>query len=162
MNTSNLIILLVRFFAICLAINAINNIVYSGLLFTEPGVLSVGSIAIPASIMLAGILIWFMPYTLVKSLTGYKGSIEKGDEVISFEQFSAVAFLMLSLYLGYKIVGDGCYWLFYYLNYKKFGLTEIGLDYQAAIFGTLIEAIFFILMLLGRKKIFYYFKKLRS
>ena len=83
MNISHLIILLIRFFAICLAINSINSIVYSGLLFTEPEVFSIGSFAIPASIMLAGVLIWFMPYTLAKSLTGYKGSIEKGHEPIS-------------------------------------------------------------------------------
>ena len=162
MNISHLIILLIRFFAICLAINSINSIVYSGLLFTEPGVFSIGSFAIPASIMLVGVLIWFMPYTLAKSLTGYKGSIEKGHEPISQEQFAAITFLILSLYLGYRIVSDSSYWLFYYLNYEKFGLTEIDLDSQAAILGTLIEVIFFVLMLLGRKKIFYYFKKLRS
>lgn len=162
MNISHLIILLVRFFAICLGVYSINQVVYSGLLFQDPNAFSIASIAIPFSTMLAGILVWFMPYTLAKSLTGYKGKVNSDAESVSSEQFAAITFLILSLYLAYRIISDGSYWLYYYLNYEKYGLTEIGLDPQASIFSTCLEAVFFVLMLLGKEKIFFYFRKLRS
>lgn len=162
MNINHLIILLVRSFAICLAIYSINNFVYSGLLLNEFNTFSIATVAIPASTMLAGILIWFMPYTLARSLTGYKGELNVDSHPISTEQFSAIVFLILALYLAYRVISDGSYWLYYYLNYEKYGISEIGLDTEAAMFGTILEAIFLLMMLLGRKKIFYYFKKLRT
>ena len=162
MNINHLIILLVRFFAICLAIYSINSFVYSGLLSSGISGFTVASIAIPASIMIAGILIWFMPYSLARSLTGYRGKLETDSKPISLEQFSAITFLVLALYLAYRIVSDASYWLYYYLYYENYGLTEIGIDPEASMFSTLIELIFLILILLGRKKIFFYFKKLRS
>ena len=162
MNINHLIILLVRFLAVCLAIYSINQVIYSGLLFNELNTFSMATVAIPASTMLAGILIWFMPYTFAKSLTGFKGKLEADTTPISNEQFSAIAFLILALYLGYRIISDGSYWLYYYINYEKYGLSEIGLDPEASMFATILEAVFFVLLLLGRKKIFYYFNKLRS
>ena len=162
MNINHLIVLLVRAFAISLAIYSINNVIYSGLLFNEFNTFSIATISIPASTLLAGILIWFMPYSLAKSLTGYKGELNTDSHPISTEQFSAIAFLVLALYLAYRIISDGSYWLYYYINYKKYGLSEIGIDPEASMFATILEAVFFLLMLLGRKKIFYYFKKLRS
>ncbi len=162
MNTSHLIILLVRFFAICLTIYSINNAVYSGMLLSEPNGLSIANLAIPISIMIAGVLIWFMPYTLARSLTGYKGKLESESSPMSAEQFSTITFLVLSLYLAYRIVSDGSYWLYYYLNHEKYGLTEIGLEPSASMFSTILELFFFVLMVLGRKKIFYYLKKIRS
>jgi len=162
MNINHLIILLVRSFAICLAIYSINNVIYSGLLFNEFNTFSIATVAIPASTMLAGILIWFMPYTLARSLTGYKGELNSDSHPISTEQFSAITFLILALYLAYRVISDGSYWLYYYLNYEKYGISEIGIDPEASMFSTILEAIFLLLILLGRKKIFYYFKKLRT
>ena len=162
MNTNHLIILLVRFFAICLAIYSINSVVYSGLLFNEYSPFTVSAVAIPASTILASILIWFMPYSCARLLTGYEGKFESETNPVSGDQFSATVFLTLALYLGYRVISDGSYWLYYYINYEKYGLSEIGLEPEASMFSTILEAVFLVLILLGRKKIFYYFKKLRT
>ena len=162
MNTSHLIILLIRFFAICLVVFSINNAVYSGILYSEFNGLLFTSLAIPVSIIIAGVLIWFMPYTLARSLTGFRGKFDADSEPISFAEFSSITFLTLSLYLAYNVVSDASYWLYYCLNYEKYGLTEIGLEPSASIFATMLEFLLLVMMVLGRKKIFFYFKKIRS
>jgi len=136
--------------------------VYSGLLFQGSDGFSYASLLIPGSLMFAGILVWFLPMTLARSMTGYKGKIEDSSDEIGPEQFASIAFLVLALYLSYRVLSDGTYWLYYYFNYEKYGLAEIGIDASASMYATSIEAIFLIVMLLGRKGIFQLFKKLRS
>lgn len=162
MTTTHLVILLVRFLAVCLGIYAIGQVVYSGLLFAEPNSLSIAAVALPASTILVSILIWFMPYSTARVLSGFKGGIEAESKSMSADEFAAITFLVLALYLAYQIVSDTAFWLYYYLNYQAHGLNELGLDASASIFSTLLELIFFVMMVLGRKKIFYYFRKLRT
>lgn len=162
MTISHLIVLLVRAFAICLAIYSINGFVYSVLLFSGNDNFSILSIGVPASIMLAGILVWFMPYSLAKSLTGHIETFDSEPSLISSNQFAAITFLILALYLSFSVISDISYWLYYYLNFEKYGLTEIGLEAKASIFSTVFETMFLLVMILGRQKVFFYFNKLRS
>jgi hypothetical protein len=162
MNIYHLIILLVRFLAICLAIYSINSFVFSWLAFQTPDAFSFVSLIIPGSIMLAGVLIWFMPMSVARSITGYKGEADEGSEKLTSEQFSSITFLMLALYLGYRVLSDGTYWLYYYLNYKQYEMLEVGIDATASMYSTVVEAVFLIAMLLGRRGIFHLFRKLRN
>jgi hypothetical protein len=162
MNISHLIILLVRAFAICLAIYSMNTFIYNMLLYVDSGVISKLSVGFPASILLAGVLVWFLPYSFARVLTGNSDLNESSSDKVSFEQFSNTIFLTLALYLIFKVISDGGYWLYFYLNFESYAMEDIGIDAKASIFATVLEAFFVVILLLGRKKIFHLFKMLRS
>lgn len=162
MTIYHLIILLVRFFAICLAIFSINRLVYAFLDFQALGSFSVVNLIILSLLMLGCLLVWFMPVSVARIMTGYRGESGDGSERISADQFSAVTFLTLVLYLGCRVLSDGFFWLYYLLNYEKYGLVEMSIDANASMYSTLVEAIFLIAILIGRRGIFLLFKKLRT
>jgi len=117
---------------------------------------------LPASILFAGVIVWFLPYSVAKLLTGNISNEKNNIEKISPDHLSNVVFLVLALYLTFQVVSDAGYWLYYYLNYESYGLNDIGIDAKASIFATALEAIVLVILILGRRKIFSIFKKLRS
>jgi len=155
MTISHFTILLARLFAVAAALYSVSSLVTNLTFYLNMEAFSFVGLAYSASIFLIGVLIWFMPYSFVKLLTGYQGELDSKAQAPSGEQIGNAIFVALALFLLFRVISDTAYWAHYYFNFEnavEYG-AEIPLESKASMLATAVEALFVVVLLLGRNKI---------
>ena len=164
MTISNLIVLVARLFAIAVGVYAVSGGINSSVYYAATGASVFYFLGYYVGLFLLGVLVWFMPYSFIRLLTGHKGEVETPSEAINGEQFANIAFATLALYLLYRVASDIGYWSFFYFYFEEsaYDPVELPLDQKAAMFATALEALLMIVLLVGRKRVLRFIKTLRS
>jgi len=103
MNISHIVVLLIRLFAVWLAVHVLQNIAYSIPLLSDDlmtnfsGYVS-ASFFLFVSYFLVALLLWFFPHTAAEKLTGLKASAHQGTPALNADQFSGIAYGVVGVY----------------------------------------------------------------
>ena len=154
MTAVHIAILIVRIFAVLIAYFSIQNFVNAFTFYSDSFALQWLSYAMALSPVLIAACIWFLPYTAVGFLAGKIDEGEKRISPVSLDQFTTITYLILVVYLLFNVISDSVYWfsISQYIKSNELisGLTE---DQRASINATVVEALFVIFLMVGRKKI---------
>ena len=165
MKLEHIVALIIRLFAIVIAIYALHNGVTDGPYFYQQGwhITSYAFVSLMLLLVLIAIYLWFFPLTVTNKLLSFQKHSHSEKQPINYEQFQFVAFTLLGIYLLFNVVSDVIYWAtILFISFRDSNIPiELSLDQKGQIIATVIELIFVLFLLLGTNGIIRLLHKLR-
>lgn len=155
---------IVRLFAICLMIYAVNAAIFAISLNAgneSPG-LAILSLLLVFAIVIVACCLWLFPISISRKITGVSSNLDEKDFSFGGDEFATICFFTLGLYFLYGLIGEGIYW-FKILNDPMFQKmqSELTLDQRASLWAFGFRAAFVFFLLIGNKYLLNIFNKLR-
>lgn len=165
MEVKQIVALLVKVFALALALYSLNNTA-SIISFIQDSTFrdtAYFQIASSTCLLLVALFLWFFPFSVAAKILPAGSEESKHVGNITYEDMRAICFTTIALYLLFNVVSDAFYWgsFFVIYNTDPNNLLEISPFEKASIFTTVIELMILLPLLFGRKGFAKLFYKLR-
>ena len=157
MKLEHIVALIVRLFAIALAVYALRNgITFVPYIYGQGGILQANIFAgVIVSFLIIAIVLWKFPLTVARKLVAFRepGNIE--IESVSENQIQVLAVSVLGFYFLFYVVSDITYWFYIWLmSQRNSGIQiELSIDQKGQMVSTAIEFVFALFLLLGSERI---------
>lgn len=162
MKDIHVLAIVVRLFALFLAVNALTNgfeMIYS---LNQQGSTNFSFLYIvhPLLTLLLSVYLWFLPMTVAKGIMPYKNDKNINLESISYQHLFTLAITVLGVYFLFDSMVNMFYWM--YLWITSFNSSQVPIvispEQKAGAFATVLELLLSVILIVGAKKISAVFK----
>lgn len=155
---------IVRLFAICIFVYAINLSVSTVMLIasSDSTLLNVSAAGIIVALTIVSIVLWNFPVSISRKLTGMPAQFDEDKLEFNQGEFLSICIFALGLYFSYGLVGEAIYWYIFLNDPMVIEMqSEIPADQRASLWAFGARAIFVLLLLIGNRIIVKAFNTLR-
>jgi hypothetical protein len=113
----HIVAVVLRLFAIVLTIYTVNSFVGSAWFYFASGAttgVSVLLVVVTLVMLATAVLLWRFPLWIASRLIGFDSSVSRASISIPADELQTVAFTVVGIYLLFKAVVSGVYWVSWY------------------------------------------------
>ena len=165
MKLEHVLALVVRLFAIAIAIQALktamNLVVF--LKSSESSFTSAAYIGTAISLVLLSIILWKFPVLIARKIANFPPIDEAEINSVDSEKLLQTGLIILGVYFLYYVISDLIYWSYFWVTSMRDPSTavELTLEHKSSIATTFIELAVALVLIFGTKRVVQIIQRLR-
>ena len=165
MKLEHILVLVVRLFAIAIAIQALKTMVNLVVFLktSDSSFTSTAYIGTVVSLILLSIVLWKFPILIARKIANFPPVDENEVNSIDSEKLLQTGLIILGVYFLYYVISDLIYWSYFWITSMRDPdiAIELTLEHKSSIATTFIELAVALVLIFGTKMIVKIIQRLR-